>query len=298
MLKSIESKEVAIKLVKNVIVMCQKGGFKLTKFISNSREVLTTIPEERHHQKIKDQDLNIGDLPVERALGVHWNIENDYLGFKINLKDKPLTRRGMLSTVCSVYDLLGIAAPFVLEGLKILQKLCQLKVDWDEKIPDNLKKEWVCWRNKLPKLENIKVNRCYKPDNFSNVMKAEVHRVGYGQCSYLRLIDEFGTIHCSLLIGKSRVSPIKYVSIPRLELTAATLSIKMSKLIKKELDIKDYEETYWTDSKVILGYINNEVKRFKIFVANRVLTIKESSNVEQWKYISSKDNPAMMVQEV
>ena len=66
----------------------------------------------------------------------------------------------------------------------------------------------------------------------------------------------------------------------------------MSKLIKKKLDIKDYEETYWTDSKVILGYINNEVKRFKIFVANRVQTIEESSNVEQWKYISSKENPA------
>ena len=129
-------------------------------------------------------------------------------------------------------------------------------------------------------------------------MKAEVHHFsdaseeGYGQCSYLRLIDEFGTIYCSLLIGKSRVSPIKYVSIPRLELTAETLSIKMSKLIKKELDIKDHEETYWTDSKVILGYINNEVKRFKIFVANRVQIIKENSNVEQWKYISSKDNPA------
>ena len=105
MLKSVENKEVAIKLVKNVIGMCQKVGFKLTKFISNSREVLTTIPEERHHQKIKDQDLNIGDLPVQRALGVHWNIENDYLGFKINLKDKPLTRRGMLSTISSsVYD--------------------------------------------------------------------------------------------------------------------------------------------------------------------------------------------------
>ena len=86
-------------------------------------------------------------------------------------------------------------------------------------------------------------------------------------------------------IGKSRVSPIKYISIPRLALTAATLSIKMSKLIKKELDIEDYEETYWTNSKVILGYINNEMKRFKIFVANRVQTLKENSNVEQWKYI-------------
>ena len=65
----------------------------------------------------------------------------------------------------------------------------------------------------------------------------------------------------------------------------------MSKLIKKELDIEDYEKTYWTDIKVILGYINNEVKSFKIFVSNRVQTIKENSNIKQWKHISSKDNP-------
>ena len=127
------------------LVCIRRGGFKLTKFISNSREVLTTIPEERHHQKIKDQDLNIGDLPVERALGVHWNIKNDHLGFKVNLKNKPLTRRGLLSTISSVYDLLGIAASFVLEGWKNLQKLCQLKVGWDEKVPDNLKKDWTLW---------------------------------------------------------------------------------------------------------------------------------------------------------
>ena len=114
------------------------------------------------------------------------------------------------------------------------------------------------------------MNKCYKPDNFGDVMKAEVHHFsdssedGYGPCSYL--IDEFGIIHCSLLVGKSRVSPIKCVPIPRLELTSAAFSIKMSKLVKKELDIKNYEETYWADSKAILGYINKEVKRFKIFV--------------------------------
>ena len=90
------------------------------------------------------------------------------------------------------------------------------------------------------------MSRCYKPDSFLNLMKAEGHHFsdaseeGYGQCSYLRLIGKFETIHCSLLIGKSRVSSMKYISILRLELTAATLSIKMSKLIKRELDIEDY----------------------------------------------------------
>ena len=128
-------------------------------------------------------------------------------------------------------------------------------------------------------------------------MKAEVHHFsyvsedGYGQCSHLRIIDQFGVIHCSLLIGKSRVRPIKFILIPSLELTVATLSIKMSKLIRNVLEIGDFEETHWTGSRVVLGYIENEVKRFKIFVVKRIQIIKENSNVNQWKYVSTKSNP-------
>ena len=147
----LENEEVAIKLVKNIIGMCQKGGFKLTKLMSNSRGVLTTIPEERRHKKIKDLDLNIGNQPAERALGIHWNIKNGYLGFKKNLKDKPVTRKGILCTVSSVCDPFKIATVVVLGGWKSLQKLCKLKVGWHEKIPNNVKKGWVCSRNKLQK---------------------------------------------------------------------------------------------------------------------------------------------------
>ena len=95
----------------------------------------------------------------------------------------------------------------------------------------------------------------------------------YGQASYLQLVSEDYQIHCSLLIGKSRVTPTKYVSIPRLELTAAVLSIKISQLIKRELELNyktSIRKHFSTDSQVVLGYINNESKRFKVFVANRV----------------------------
>ena len=98
MLTSIENKDVATKLVNNVVGMCQKGRFKLMKFISNSRKVIATIPGERHQQKIKNQDLNVGKLPVECALDVHWNIENDCLGLKITLKYKPLGKGGSLQS--------------------------------------------------------------------------------------------------------------------------------------------------------------------------------------------------------
>ena len=121
--------------------------------------------------------------------------------------------------------------------------------------------------------------QCFKPREFSKIKDGSVHRlsdaseIGYGQASYLRLVSEDNQIHCSLLIGKSRVTPTKYVSIPRLELTAVALSIKMSHLIKRKLELNDVtsiKEHFWTDGQVALGYINNESKRFKVFVANRV----------------------------
>ena len=93
-------------------------------------------------------------------------------------------------------------------------------------------------------------------------------------------------------MGKSRVTPKKYVTIPRLELVAAVLSVKIEVLIRRKLYIEWKNETFWTDSKVVLGYINNNTKKFKIFVANRIQQIHEGSNVSQWRYVPSKMNPA------
>ena len=107
---------------RDVIGMFEKGYFKLTKFFSNSRNVLTTTLEERLNEKIKKQGL------VERPLIIQCDIENKYFGFEIQLKYKSLTSRRMLPTISTVYDPLGIAASFVLEGLQILHRLCQLKV--------------------------------------------------------------------------------------------------------------------------------------------------------------------------
>ena len=129
----------------DIIGMCERGRSKFTKFISNSRKVLATNPKERQYQKIKNKDLETSDLQVERPLSVQWNIENNNSCFQIQLRDKPLTRTGMHSTISSVYDLLGMAAQFVLKGCLILQWFCQLKVDWDEKVPDNLQNEWIHW---------------------------------------------------------------------------------------------------------------------------------------------------------
>ena len=142
------------------------------------------------------------------------------------------------------------------------------------------------------------IARCLKPENFGNVVSCTLYHFsdacesGYGQSSYIRLLNQRGQVQFTLLIEKSRVAPFKFVSIPRLELTAATLSVKISKMLKNELDIHVDDEIFWTDSKVVLGYINSDIRQFKVFVANRVQQIRDHTSSKQWHYVESSSNPA------
>ena len=124
------------------------------------------------------------------------------------------------------------------------------------------------------RLQEKSLSQCMKPKDFGSITNCTLHHFsdacqsGYGQCSYIRFVNERAQIHCCFLIEKSRVTPLKFVSIPRLELMAAALSVKISKMLREELDVHVNNEVFWTDSQVVLGYINSDVCRFKEFLAN------------------------------
>ena len=147
-------------------------------------------------------------------------------------------------------------------------------------------------------LAELKIQRCYKPQEFGPVKTVELRHFsdaclsGYGQCSYLRLIDDQGNVNTTLVMGKSRVTPPKPITVPRLELTAATMSVKVSSFLCNELEYEDITEYFYTDSKVVLGYIANDSKRFHIFVANRVQKIRDYTAPTDWRYIETDHNPA------
>ncbi|XP_057713144.1 uncharacterized protein LOC130929733 isoform X2 [Corythoichthys intestinalis] len=235
---------------------------------------------------------------MERALGVHWWVTSDIFCFRVVIKNNPFTRRGVLSTVASIFDPLGFVAPFILVGKRILQKMCQEKLDWDEPLPQDLKPEWEAWLRDLQNLSTIKISRCYVPSTFNQVQQYELHSFsdasvsGYGVCSYLRTVTKSGEVHCTLVMGKARGAPTKVTTIPRLELSAAVVATRTASFLKRELEIPDIQEYYWTDSKVVLGYINNDARRFHVFVANRIQQIRSSTEPSQWRYVSSELNPA------
>ena len=297
-LKSVATEDAAISLIINARGLCANRGLRLHKFVSNSSVVLDSIPLEDRAKCVENLDLLNDAAPIERVLGVQWAIDSDCFQFRITLKDRPATRRGILSAVSSVYDPLGFLAPFVLNGKRILQDICKLQVDWDVPLSGEIVDRWQKWCCGLTELEKLKIPRCFKPKNFGPVKTVELHHfsdasfTGYGQSSYLRLVDEQGQVHCSLVLGKARVTPLRQVSIPRLELTAAVLSVKMSSLLRNELKYDNIAEYFWSDSKVVLGYIANEARRFHVFVGNRVQQIRDVTEVDQWNYVQTKDNPA------
>ena len=221
LLHSAENEDEELEVIMKVIKICAAGGFRLTKFASKSRKILQNIQPEELAKDFKELNLSSEKLPVERALGVCWMIENDSLGFRINLQDKPLTRRGILSTISSIYDPLGLVGPFLLAGKILLQKLVKEKYDWDDEIRLEDRITWEKWRTEIHELEVVSVPRCFKKVDFHPV-NITIHHfsdasiVGYGQASYIRLVDKHGNVCCSLVIGKSRVAPVKQTTIPRL----------------------------------------------------------------------------------
>ena len=266
----------AIDLVTATQAMLATANLKLHKVVSNSVEVMEALPAEDRGKGVRDLDLRHDSLPAQRSLGIYWNLEEDTFTFKVCLPEKPFTRRGVLSIVNSIYDPLGLAVPVLLEGKLLLQQLVLLgkknnkekPLAWDDLPPETLLSQWQRWRNSLPHLEKVSVPHCYHPTGFGKTIRREIHtfsdasKDAIGASIYLRLFNDEGEICTALLFGQSKVAPAQTASIPRLELCAAVLASQAVHKIEKEIDMEIDEITFYTDSKVVLGYIQNESRRF------------------------------------
>lgn len=250
-------------------------------------KVLDSIPDSELAKEMKNLDLEQDKLQIERALGVHWCVESHTFQFKIIIKDRPFTRRCLLSVVSSIYDPLGVLSPVVLTAKMIMQDLSRMKIGWDDDLPERVKQQWVDWLTELPKLKDFKVDRCIKPAGFGGHSYAQLHHFAdaseeaYGTASYLLLRNETNQVHRVFMTGKARVAPLKQPTIPRMELTAATVAVKMDKAQRRELQLELADSVFWTDSTAVLKYLQNETTRFRTFVANRVSAILKDSTDEQ-----------------
>ena len=131
-----------------------------------------------------------------------------------------------------------------------------------------LEKSWENWRSQL----RFSMECCLKPTNFGTVVSRQVHGfsdaspTGYDQETYMRITNEKGDIHCAFLMGKARVLPVKTTTTPRIELTAAAVSVQEGEMITRELEEPVESKFYWSDSTTVLKYMRNVKKLFHVFV--------------------------------
>ena len=105
-------------------------------------------------------------------------------------------------------------------------------------------------------------------------------------------MNDIGQVYCALLVNKSRIVWLKFISVPRLELTGVALSIKKSKILDLKIGYHVFGEVYWTDNQVVLGYINSDFCQCKVFLENRVQQIPDDTSTKQWHYVEICNNPA------
>ena len=178
-----------------------------------------------------------------------------------------------MSNVAKIFDILGWFSPTIISMKILLQRVWELRLDWDEMVPIEIQSIWMQWRSELPSLYSKPISRYYFP-NDSQIKSVQLHGFSdasenaYSGVVYLRMIDSLDNIHISLVMSKTRVSPIKRISIPRLELCGAQVLARLLTHVKEILQIPMSHVFAWTDSTIVLNWLSGNPRRFKTYVGN------------------------------
>jgi len=287
----------ALEIKRETIELLMKGGFELTKWSSNHFSL-----RDIEGLYKKEFELTSSHNNETRALGVIWNCESDVFKFTGIGHLPPLerpTKRSILSRIALVFDPLGWLGPSVIIAKLIMQELWQAKIDWDESISNELHTLWREYENKIQFLSDIEIPRkviTFKQEQGSKILEihgfSDASQRAYGACIYIRSVLSNRKCESHLLCSKSRVAPLKTISIPRLELCGALLLAQLTKKVLDALPFTVNSIHLWTDSRIVLCWLQNNSRQWTPFVANRVAEIQRLTNVKDWKHVVSQENPA------
>lgn len=301
-----------VEFFHKAIDLMKKAGFELRKWLSNDfvlQKYFDTHMYKLDHESeshITFSEEQLGTLEAgTKVLGVHWDVSSDvfvfsFTGFLSKAKALPMTtKRGILKLSASMYDPLGFISPVTSKIKAIFQLLCKDKQDWDEEVPANI---MIVWQELLAALETIgKVEFPRFVILSVNEVIETVELHGFSDSSkeiycgviYLRVVSSNG-VKVSFLCAKTKVAPLKALTIPRLELLGCVLLSNLIRDVKGALVSRVIiNRVYcWTDSKVALCWIKGKEKMWKPWVENRVVGVRKEVPRECWNHVSGSVNPA------
>ncbi|XP_075164230.1 uncharacterized protein LOC142236821 [Haematobia irritans] len=278
---------IAITTQNQLIQMLKEYGFNLKKWCANHPRLLKDIPEADQEVNL---DFDVISSDTVKTLGLFWlpHIDNFCVKVKFN-EHKTVTRRTATSDLAKLFDPLGLLAPAVVTAKIFMQNLCEASLGWDDPLPESFCSEWKTLRNNIYSLNNFKMPRHLfngdVPKEIQLHVFADASEKAYGAVAYIRASFKDSRITVRLLCAKSRVSPLKRQTLPRLELCAAVVAAELANRVRVDLNIQNESVYLWTDSEIVLSWINAQSSSLKTFVANRVSTIQSLSIRDQWRHL-------------
>ena len=286
-----DSEEMALQKYQTASDILASAGLTLSKWTSNSQSV---------SELFFNSDVHSGNS-TEKILGVKWSSLTDkfcFEGFDENLEFVS-TKRSVLSILSRIFDPLGFICPYVLKAKILFQKICRLGLDWDDPLPKELDDEFQSWLKDSRKLNNLEIQRPYFPhvpwttnaDKVQLIGFGDACELGYGAVVYIRLIVD-GKYNVYLVDARSRVAPMKRMSIPRLELLASLLCARLVDFVRTSLRLRNIKVYCYSDSTACISWIKGDPLQYKAFVANRLTEIQELVPPICWQHVPGVYNPA------
>ncbi|XP_055623250.1 uncharacterized protein LOC129766687 [Toxorhynchites rutilus septentrionalis] len=210
----------------------------------------------------------------------------------------PAHHLASLSSIAKLFDPLGLISPIIVTAKIFMQELALLHCGWDDPVPSEMAERWLTFYEKLEGLSELRIDRFAFISGWVSVQLhcfADASELAYGTCIYVRSVDCTGNVQVELLSSKSRVAPLKRLTIPRLELCAAKEAGMLYEKVSKSLSLDKIPAYFWSDSTIVLHWLKSPPNRWKTFVPNRVSSVQTSTYGHVWKHVSGKDNPADLV---
>lgn len=278
--------------VDNVVVSLDSQD-EVNTFMNEATSVMAEGKFDLRAWEYTDPECETTSLtPV---LGLNWNRREDTLSINTTNFDfavDKITKRDIMSAAHRVFDPIGIVSPVTVCPKLLLKELWEMKLDWDDEVPDHIKTQFINWVKELKYLEDIKVPRWL---GFSDVRNVSVHTFtdasenSYAAAVFVRIETQYG-VKVQLVHSKTRVSPVKKITIPRLELLAATIGSRLFNSVR-DLFPENCTVCFWTDSTTVIAWLKRN-EHWAVFVANRVKEISKLTPIDHWNHVPGVKNPA------
>ncbi|XP_032690711.1 uncharacterized protein LOC116853661 [Odontomachus brunneus] len=285
----------AVELRDQLSQLCVAGGFPLRKWAANSKALLEGVPKD--HQA-GQAAVTWEGRECHSTLGLQWHGGDDYFCYRITTwAEGPVTRRAVLSRTAGLYDPLGWLAPVIVRAKIFVQRTWLLQLEWDDPLGAAQAEEWRTFERALPVLGEVRVSR-WLGTAATVGQRIELHgfadasEQAYAAVVYVRVVHEGRGAEVTLALAKTRVAPLRQISLPRLELCAAVMLVRLVSHTRRILTLTAAPVYLWSDSTVALGWIRGHPARWTTFVANRVAEVQQLLPDARWRHVASGDNPA------